>query len=123
MDLWENDTPIKNIAGLDLDVPTWIGADISPVDVASICQGGCASGAYMPAVTYYDALMTMGKHGDDVLQFIEDYAGELPNPPKDTSWSGLACFYLSYAVEIWAAGAESELESFEAEEDEEGAEC
>lgn len=118
MDLWENDTPIRKIAGLDLDVPSWINDDVTPYDVASICQGGCASGAYMPAVTYHQALKTMGEYGGDVLQFIEDHLGEIPSPPKDTSWSGLACFYLSCAVELWAAGAESELEGFEAEEDE-----
>lgn len=60
----------------------------------------------------------MAKHGDDVLQFIEDRLGEIPQPDEGESWSGMACFYLSFAVELWASEAENALESFEPEEDE-----
>ncbi len=116
MDLWNTETAIAAIPDLELDVPAWISPDISPYDVAAICQGGCASGAYMPAVTYSAALKTMDAHGDDVLQYIEDALGELPAPPSDVSWSGLAVFYLSTAVELWAASAEAVLEDFEPEE-------
>ena len=115
MDLWNTETAIADIPGLDLDIPAWIDADISPADVAAICQGGCASGAYMPAVTYHAALATMQEHGDDVLQYIEDALGELPQPSRHQSWSGMAVFYLSYAVELWASSVESELEAFEPE--------
>ncbi len=118
MDLWNTETPINEIEGLDIDVPAWIDQDISFADVAAIVQGGCASGAYMPAVTYHQALATMGEHGDDVLQYIEDSLGELPQPPRDTSWSGLACFYLSCAVELWAGTIEADLEEFEPEAEE-----
>jgi 2'-5' RNA ligase len=118
MDLWNTETPISEIPGLEIDIPDWIEGDISPSDVASIAQGGCASGAYMPAVTYHQALKTMGEHGDDVLQYIEDRMGELPQPPSDVSWSGLACFYLSRAVELWTSGVADTLESFEPEEGE-----
>jgi len=75
---------------------------LSMYDIQAINQGGCASGAYMPAVTYYTAAQTMAKYGDDVLQYIQDQLGDLPTPDNDVSWSGLACFYLSYAVELWA---------------------
>jgi len=34
--------------------PAWIVNELTPYDLAAINQGGCASGAYMPAVTYYD---------------------------------------------------------------------
>lgn len=51
--LWNNEEPV---ADLGIEVPRWIDQDISPNDIAAICQGGCASGAYMPAVTYYQAL-------------------------------------------------------------------
>jgi hypothetical protein len=57
----------------------------------------------MPAVTYYDAVQTMSKHGDDVLQYLEDMTGQLPTPPQDICWSGLAVFYLSEAVELFCA--------------------
>lgn len=118
MDLWNDNEPIGDRVP-SVDVPAWIDDDISPADVAAIVQGGCSSGAYMPAVTYHRALATMAEHGDDVLQFIEDCWGELPNPPKGASWSGLACFYLSTAVEVWAAIMAGELEALEETETEE----
>ena len=111
MDLWNTETPINEIT--EIDIPGWIDQDISPQDVASICQGGCASGAYMPAVTYHQAIATMSEHGDNVLQYIQDAMGELPKPDDDISWSGLACFYLSCAVELWASSVEDELESMD----------
>lgn len=116
MDLWNTETPISEIPGLDIHVPAWINYGISPSDVAAIIQGGCASGAYMPAVTYYEAAKTMAEYGDRVLEFIEDNLGELPQPQRGESWSGMACFYLSCAVELWASSVESELEQFEPEE-------
>jgi hypothetical protein len=100
MELYNFDQPITE---LDIDVPAWVAQDITGADVAAICEGGCASGAYMPAVTYHQAAQTMSEHGDDVLQFIEDSLGELPAPPDSVSWSGLAVHYLSCAVELWAA--------------------
>jgi len=110
MNLWENDNPVTEYG---INIPAWIDADISPYDVAAIYEGGCASGAYMPAVTYHQALATMSEHGDDVLQYIEDHVGELPPPSPDTSWSGLAAFYLCHAIELWAIGAHDELEGME----------
>ena len=66
----------------------------------------------MPAVTYHDALKTMHQHGDSadgVLQYLEDILGELPPPLDDISWSGLACHYVTHAVELWAASIEDDL--------------
>lgn len=117
-DIWNMEEPINTYPGLeDIEIPRWIEQDISPQDVASIVQGGCASGAYMPAVTYHQAIATMSEHGDDVLQYIQDAMGELPKPNDDVSWSGMACFYLSYAVELWACSNEPEIERL-AEENE-----
>lgn len=107
MDLWNTDKPVSDF---DIDVPAWIEQDITCADVAAIVQGGCASGAYMPAVTYHTARETMGEHGDDVLQYIQDIFGELPKPADDESWVGIAVLYLSTAVEAWALGAHSQLE-------------
>jgi len=104
--LWNNDDPITN---LGIEVPRWIEQDITPYDVAAILQGGCASGAYMPAVTYYDAANTMSEYGDTVMDFIEDALGCLEWPECDTSWSGLACHFLSVAVELWCSGVEDEI--------------
>ncbi len=107
-DLWSCETPITEAA---LKVPAWIEQDISPYHIAAILQGGCASGAYMPAVTCHQASATMNEHGDDVLDFIQDSQGELPNVPQDTSWSGMAVFYLSYAVELLANSIKEEIEA------------
>jgi hypothetical protein len=85
------------------DVPAWIEQDIESDQVQAIYEGGCESGAYMPAVTYYDARQTMAEHGDAVLDFIQEQVGELPRPSDEVSWSGLAVHYLSYAVELWAS--------------------
>ena len=115
MDLWNTD---RTVASFDIDVPAWIDQDIDLPTIAAILQGGCASGAYMPAVTYYQALATMNDHGDDVLQHIDDATGELPAPPSDTSWGGIAAHYLSIAVELWASSVEAELETVDEEADE-----
>ena len=108
VDLWNYDEPTTN---LNIDVPAWIDQDITPADVAAIMQGGCASGAYMPAVTYHQALATMDEHGDDIFEYLEDHYGELPPMSEPTSWAGLACHYVSTAVECWAFSVESEIEA------------
>tara|TARA_R100001143_G_C3292409_1_gene101804 strand:+ start:389 stop:595 length:207 start_codon:yes stop_codon:yes gene_type:complete len=56
----------------------------------------------MPAVTYHQALETMHTDGDTVLDYIEDNLGETQTPPVGSSWAGMACYYLSLAVEVWA---------------------
>lgn len=104
--LWEYEVPAEDFS---IDVPNWIESDITACDIAAIMQGGCASGAYMPAVIYWQALETMKEHGDDVLAFIEDNLGELPAVPAQSSWAGIAVFFLSYAVELWAYSVEDEL--------------
>ena len=110
MNLWNDENPVTEHG---IDVPRWIDQEISPSTVAAIVQGGCASGAYMPAVTYHEAQQTMNEHGDDVLQYIQDTLGELPKPKDEESWHGIACHYVSCAVELWASGAEAELQEIE----------
>lgn len=82
--------------------PAFITEELTQHDIAAINQGGCASGAYMPAVTYHKALATMFEHGDDVFDYIYERTGEIPAPASVQSWSGLATFYLSHAVELYA---------------------
>lgn len=105
--LWNEDTAVTDFG---INVPAWIDQDITCTDVAAIIQGGCASGAYMPAVTYHTANDTMHRHGDDVLQYIEDAMGELPSVDGQ-SWTGIAVLMLSAAVELWCSSIEDELES------------
>lgn len=85
------------------DQPAWITEKMDWCQIQGVIQGGCESGAYMPAVTYYQANVTMFDHGDDVLDYIEEYLDELPTPDKNTSWSGMAVLYLSTAVELWCS--------------------
>ena len=39
----------------------------------------------MPAVTYYQADKTMSEQGDNVLEYIENAMGEIPQPQNATS--------------------------------------
>jgi len=116
-EIWNCEKPVAEL--LNCEIPDWIEQDICAATIASIVQGGCNSGAYMPAVTYYTALRTMTQWGDEVLQYIEDAYGEIPQPEKGESWSGMACYYLSMAVELWAGSILWELEALESEEEEE----
>jgi hypothetical protein len=137
--LWEHDEAISvyNEEALaadeyatTVDVPQWIEQDITPADVAAIVQGGCDSGAYMPAVTYHQALATMAEHGDAVWNYLDnEYDGEHFHPKLAElagnigSWHGLACYYVSKAVEAWAGSVESELEDMLDAIEEAGAEA
>lgn len=113
-DIWNCETPVSDL--LDIDVPAWIKRDICPATIASIVQGGCASGAYMPAVTYHIALREMSEHGDAVLDYILDQLGDIPPPDKNESWSGMSCFYLSTGVKLWAGDIMAQLECLEVED-------
>jgi hypothetical protein len=91
-----------------LNQPSWITQDITPYDIAAILQGGCESGAYMPAVTYYDACKTMAEYGQEVLMYIEDIFGVGEAVPSaDSSWLQINVYYLSLAVELWVSANES----------------
>jgi len=95
---------------IDERKPYWIDHELTKDDLEAIQQGGCASGAYMPAVTYYQATETMSNCGDAVLEYIEEQYGEIPQAPSGSSWSGIAVHYLSMAVELWASSTLNELE-------------
>ena len=86
--------------------PSWLchmGELESISEIQAILQGGCSSGAYMPAVTYYDALQCMSEYGNEVLDYIESCYGELPEIEKGSSWSGMAVLFCSYAVELYCS--------------------
>ena len=117
-DLWEYDD--VTLEDLGINLPEWItDTNLTPADVAAINQGGCASGAYMEAVAYSDAQQTMADYGDAVLTFIEEALGEIPELSTcDISWSGMACFYLSIAVELWCSSIEYEVNELLTEREE-----
>jgi len=110
--LWENE---DRLVSDFLLVPPWIDKNIDCGTVAAIVQGGCSSGAYMDAVTYWTALQTMNEHGDDVLDYIETF--DIIPSPINESWAGYACHLLSLAVECWAVGAADMLEDVLNEEE------
>ena len=112
---------------MNLTIPTWIDAECLPTDcptemmqwVQDLMYGGCASGQYMPAVTYWQAKATMAEHGDDVLDFIEDRLGGADlDSPQGMSWGAYCCYLVSYAVELWASEAEAQLEIWAEDEEE-----
>jgi len=101
----------------DIALPSWISPEISPATIVAIIQGGCASGAYMPAVTVKGtrrrfgesiwspsskshAISVMNEHGDDILEYIDDVLGyvpaESPHPPKIARLTGHAWTRLSW---------------------------
>lgn len=82
------------------DQPKWITEPMSYYDIQAVNHGGCFSGAYMPAVINHQALETMNKYGDEVMDYIIEYYDYLPES-DEISWSSLACFYLSVAVQVW----------------------
>ena len=99
-----NGYDLRDISQELLDQPEWITQHLDIADIQAVQQGGCASGAYMPAVTYYDAAQTMAELGTEVLDYIESDCGlDLPTVPRLTSWRGIAVLYLSCAVELWCS--------------------
>lgn len=111
--LWNDDSPIRNrFEGVK--VPEWIEDTISPYDIAAIYQGGCDSGAYMPAVTYHVAMKIMGEHGDDVLDYLEEaglnLAEILAAHSEALSWHGMASLFLTCAVETWAVSVIEQID-------------
>ena len=95
-------------------IPDWLGYSVSTegstgerfIEVTwlkDLCSFGCASGMYMPAVTYFDAKQTMGTYGDEVLEYITEQHGEVPDVAADCeSWGQRCCYYMCMATETWA---------------------
>ena len=84
---------------LGVQVPAWVDQDITLGTLTDIIEQGGEGGAYTPTAFYESALAVMARHGDEVMEYLEDTLGEPP----------LACHYLSAAVEIWAASTEAQL--------------
>lgn len=98
--------------------PDWLlsmGGINEVSEIVPIYEGGCASGAFMPAVTYNTALLVMNEHGDDILEFIDGNLGEIPAPKLGESWAGMAVYYTSMAVELWVGGVVTKFELYNLE--------
>ena len=111
------------LSDLDSDwIPSWIDEDhfvdtlgenrvVWLSSIRDILRGGCASGSYMPAVTYYQASQTMSEHGDEGKDYCQSQGWELNQITlADHSWAGLACTVLSAGVELWAFALYSTIE-------------
>lgn len=112
------DDMIKSGALGCFEIPAWIEQDITVCTVRAICQGGCVSGAYMPAVTYFDAKHTMAEHGEEIFDFITDHLGDSGLDNDCTSFGMKCCAWMSCAVELWALKTLRLIEEFEVYQDE-----
>jgi hypothetical protein len=110
-DIWNDETKVSEY---EIEVPGFIEQDITAQDIAAIVQGGCASGAYMPAVFYHVAVGLMTDYGDGIFEIIEDAMGCPPadclSRTEDNSWGQMATRFVSLAVEIWASGVRHQIE-------------
>ena len=87
-------------------VPAWIEDSLTLGDIPEISTHGCASGVYMPAVTYYDARRTMWQYGDEITDFISGHgdiscAEIMQNAEAAHDYSLMCAALVSYAVELW----------------------
>ncbi len=100
--LIENGYDIREVVERLSDQPGWITchSDFEISDIQGIQEGGCASGACMPAVTYHRANEVMKEYGDEVLEYIYKSDAEF-TIPEGVSWSQLASHCLSMAIELW----------------------
>ena len=104
MSLWDYD---EEYVADYLDVPRWIEDDITADTVAAVIQGGCASGAYMPAVAYWQALETMDEHSDSIEAYLDGF--DILESIEYDHWAGVACAVVSSAVEAWCMSIEDDL--------------
>ena len=118
---FEVGTMIETGALAGLEIPAWIDQEITVCTVRAICQGGCVSGAYMPAVIYFEAKQTMAQHGSDIFDFIFDRLDKDGLRHECSDFGMMCSFYVSSAVQLWAAEALYMIEELEAELDEEDA--
>jgi hypothetical protein len=99
--------------------PEWLnnlGTIDSLEELQAISQGGCASGAYMPAVTYHiarEAVFNDDSISEYAIDFLEEIGSteSLANHAKE----GISayCVYLcSVAVESWVNSVEQEVNDF-----------
>ena len=116
--LTANGHDIREVTEALNDQPDWLlsmGGINEVCEIVPIYEGGCASGAYMPAVTYHTAALVMNEYGDDVLEFIEGNLGEIPAPKPGESWAGMVVYYISMAVELWAGCVVTQFEIYDLE--------
>ena len=105
---------------IEANLPAWIEPDSFEdlIDLRDLQHGGCASGCYMPAVTYRKALATMAEYGDDIFDYIENSCLSVQDCAGSDGWAQMACNLVSAAVELWASEMIDRLENEEHLDDE-----
>lgn len=88
------------------DQPSWIkhmGVIEDVSELKAILEDGCASGAYMPAVTYSTAWDTFCLYGDDIVDFLTDHYWDdvIEFDLRSETNQGFAVKLCSLAVELW----------------------
>lgn len=91
-----------------------MGAIDSIYELKSIKEGGCESGAYMPAVTYCTALKCMTDHYEEIESILQDHGFETFDFNLEReSFSGFCVRLVSMAVELWVSSIETDHISYE----------
>ena len=87
-----------------LNDPTHPDHEVQAASVKDVFLRGNWGGTYMPALEYYTAMKTMEKHGDAILEYINQSGLELPKPDiKEDSWGMICVQYVNTAFEEWAS--------------------
>ncbi len=81
-----------------------MGAIDSIAEMHAINQGGCESGAYMPAVTYHTALECMANYPQEVQEGVEFRYETIEFDLSRDSISTFASKLVAAAVESWVSG-------------------
>ena len=112
--LIENGVDVRALIERLNDQPDFIkhmGVIDSLDEIFSISQGGCNSGAYMPATTYHTALDCMTEHGDEVADIISEHCvGVSPFDLEEETFAGYCSRLCCTAVELWVSSVYSDLE-------------
>lgn len=72
-------------------------------ELLSIYEGGCASGAYIPAVTYYTANQCMANAATSVEDELSELDYEITFNPSEDSFSQFASKLCAMAVESYVS--------------------
>lgn len=94
----------KEQAKVDQPLETW-ASELSTEEAFRVARHGCEASPYMPAVTYSLANEIMFRHGDNVMEFLDDYglSAELKHSSEffnADSWTMMSARALITAVNL-----------------------
>ena len=113
--MWNEEAQVQDF---DIDVPFFVKFDIdadgetvrqpTAQDVAAIYHGGCSSGAWMPAVTYYTAGRNIAENAREIEEYLDAAGIEIEKGAHDDIMM-VAVRMVSTAVSVWAERVHEEL--------------